>query len=715
MIKFECETCFQEYKVRDDRAGQVLKCKSCGEKMRVPKADDDFGDELYEERRRPTRKKKTTGSSKKKKTANANNPISIIAGVCSFGIAFFIAYTFVGGLFGDKKNDEVAIEQEMQQLTNKLVEKGEKIQKAKTKEEKQKIAQSMKTDLDRVNTLKEKQKTARFGTSSSNQKWTSLVDPPLLKVDWPETTKLNIDLENFQEEIIQPISFSPFIGLQHSGHQPFKVDFWNLATEKKTGEVSITFDKNWIVLSRKIKLSADGKYFLLSYIAKDSKIPRLTSWSIETGEKIAEWDADLPNTTISMYEICGSNQVFAKIIRKEGTKYKTILKCWDLTTGKLHNESEAKSNEFFAASYQISPGGKYLITYASSKIFVYDVASLKLIRLLELPNLLNMEGQYPTLQTINFSADGKDLGLLVRAAKETSVWLMNLKSGKMTKEYEAGGNLSDVFSEPSYKGNQLVLSPSGNSFLLYGALLVDRKSKRNVWLYQPVPRVIMRNHLYLTPNYFFAGTDSALTDAKGRLRLDRKPKLVPIPLPEVKVQDSLAAFSSNSDAILSAGKQVSIEVNIGNVKFSNVEEVKSILNDVLKKRLESEGFKVIPDQPLVFKMEYQEQDGNKLQMTKRGKPRPGNPLGRTATGQTLQSTAAVFKLSWVESNKKRTLWSKQALVNPRFLILRNATAEEARKQMFEGLQNRLMAEAIPYFIPQDKNLSMLPGETQLPE
>lgn len=121
------------------------------------------------------------------------------------------------------------------------------------------------------------------------------------------------------------------------------------------------------------------------------------------------------------------------------------------------------------------------------------------------------------------------------------------------------------------------------------------------------------------------------------------------------------------------------------------------------------------DQPLIFQMEYQEQAGNKLQMSKRGRPSPGNPLGRTPTGETLQSTAAAFKLSWVQKSPKRTLWTKQVLVNPRFLILRNATEQEAREQMFEGLQNRLMGELIPYFIPKEKGLSMLPGETQLPE
>ena len=334
---------------------------------------------------------------------------------------------------------------------------------------------------------------------------------------------------------------------------------------------------------------------------------------------------------------------------------------------------------------------------------------------MELDQYLESNMSHPSLQTIHFSADGTELGLLVNASDTTSVWLTNLESGKATQAYQVAGNLRDVFSEPSYAGNNLVLTPSGNSFLLYGALLIDRKSKRNVWLYNPVPRVIMRNELFITPHYILAGTDSALTDERNRLRLNRKPRLVSVPLPEQKIVDSLTAYASQSDAILGAGQQVSIDVNIGNIKFGNADEVKSVLKEVLQERLESEGFQVAADQPLVFKIEYQEQDGNKLQLTTRGRPSPGNPFGQTATGETLQSTAAAFKISWIETPSKRTLWSKQVLVNPRFLILRDATAEGARKSMFEGLQNRLMAESIPYFIPKDKNLSMLPGETPLPD
>lgn len=771
MIKFECETCFQEYKVRDDRAGQVLKCKSCGEKMRVPKADDDFEDELYEERPRPTRKKKSAGSTKKKKAANANNPITIIAGVCAFGIAFFVAFTLVSGLFGDKKQNEIvqnepveptttntnsantaeeivknddpvkvtpvettkptglSTNEELKQLRAEMSDLLEAGKNSTSDKEKQIIVGKMKTTQARIKVLMDKQKAtvaAQGGTPSPTpkaanvkkpleQSWTSMVNPSTVVAEWPESSRLKIDLKNMERELIRPNSLSPFIGLRHRNNKFYRIDFWNLVTQKNVGQITITPQKDWIVLSPKFKLSADGKFLLLTFLIKDTKVPMLACWNVTTGEKVAEWEADLAKSIVSLYEICGTQYAFAKMIRKEGTKYKTILKSWDLATGKLLHELEAKSNEFYDTNYKISPGGKYLISHTSNKILFYDLESLKLIYQTELDLFLSANDGYQSLETTDFSADGTELGLLVTTADSTAVWIVNLESGKVTRNYRVPGNLRNVFSEPSYRGNNLVLTPSGNSFLLYGALLVNRQSQRNSWLYLPVPNVIIRNDLFVTPHYLLAGTDSALRDKNGRLRLKTKPKLVSVPLPEMKITESLAANNSQSDAILSAGKKVSIDVKIGKVKFSNVEEVKSILRDVIQERLESEGFEVVPDQPITFKLEYAEQDGNTLQLTKRGKPGIGNPLGRTATGKTLQSTAGAFKLSWIENKPKRTLWSKQALVNPRFLILRDATAEEARKQMFEGLQNRLMAEAIPYFIPQDKNLSMLPGETQLPE
>jgi len=347
--------------------------------------------------------------------------------------------------------------------------------------------------------------------------------------------------------------------------------------------------------------------------------------------------------------------------------------------------------------------------------------TLDLLREVDVKQLLSETGSdygkdsYYIFNGMNFSTDGKELGLLLMSSDSTTLWTVDLNSGKAALGYHVTGNLSEATRDPGYSGENMVWFPDGRGWLLYGDWFIDRKLKQVLWTLKPVPYVIIRSEIYLTPNYLLAETATALRDAKGRALLNRKPKLVPVKIPEQKIADSLAAYQSQSEAILGAGQEVSIDVTVGNLKFGDQDEVKTVLAEVMQQRLESDSFKIAPDQPVVLKIEYQEQDGNKLQMTKRGTPSPGNPLGQTPTGETLQATAAAFKLSWVETASKRTLWSTQALVNPRFLILRNATAEEARTKMFEGLQNRLMAESIPYFIPRDKKLATLPLEIELPD
>ncbi|WP_417392877.1 hypothetical protein [Gimesia sp.] len=69
-ISVQCEECFQSYKVKDERAGQTLKCKSCGSKMRVPAVEEEFEDlsaDYGEPIAQP--RKKQAGKAKKKKSS----------------------------------------------------------------------------------------------------------------------------------------------------------------------------------------------------------------------------------------------------------------------------------------------------------------------------------------------------------------------------------------------------------------------------------------------------------------------------------------------------------------------------------------------------------------------------------------------------------------------------------------------------------------------
>lgn len=738
MIKFECETCFQEYKVRDDRAGQILKCKSCGHKMRVPSGEEEPLDDMYEEMpapTRPARKKKTSGSAsskKKKNSAKLNNPVGIIVGVCVFAVAFYAAYSLVGGLLGNNKTAHQKaddINQELNQLKAAMIGYAEEVKKARTNEEKQPYLEKMENTLARIKVLsgQQQQIIAENAAKSSgpttngaaSQTWNSLVDPPGYTANWPKSSQLSIDLEGIDKELIIPHSFSPFMGLKHEGSDVLKIDVWNFASEKKVSEVIINLKPNWFVSNT--KLSTDGKYLLLAIKTRDTNVPVLASCDVATGKILAEWEVDEANTNIFSFDICNSMNAYTKTELRAGANTKSNLKRWDLTTGKLLNEKQIDPFMFDNSQNKISPGGKYLITLGTKLgsvdkyLVVYDLESLEPIRQTPLLEILSLKDKFSTFLEMDFSPDGKEIAFLVSDSNGTSIWILDLKTGQGTNDYQASTNLNNVINKPVYEGKKMAWHPGSNGWLLYGAWYLDRQQKQILWTLKPVPNVIMRNEVYLTPHFLLAKTATAFEDANGQILLDRKPFLVPVEIPETAVAESLVAYGSQNDAFLHKGQQVSIEVNIGDVKSGNVGEVKSILEEVIKQRLEAEGFKVVLDQPVVLKLEYHEQDGNKLKITKSGSPPSGNPSGQTPNGKTIQATGAAFNISWIDTQTQKTLWSKEALVDPRFLILQDPTAEKAREQMFKELQSRLMAESIPYFIPKDKNLSILPLEIDLPE
>ena len=35
-IKVECDSCFSEFSIKDDAAGRTIKCRECGESIKVP-------------------------------------------------------------------------------------------------------------------------------------------------------------------------------------------------------------------------------------------------------------------------------------------------------------------------------------------------------------------------------------------------------------------------------------------------------------------------------------------------------------------------------------------------------------------------------------------------------------------------------------------------------------------------------------------------------
>lgn len=112
-IAVQCEECFQSYKVKEERAGQTLKCKSCGSKMRVPAVEEELEDLSadYGEPIAQPRKKKAVKAKKKK--ASSRKPLNISAGgivkktfgVMSMAIGILMLVASVYALFAGDAPD----------------------------------------------------------------------------------------------------------------------------------------------------------------------------------------------------------------------------------------------------------------------------------------------------------------------------------------------------------------------------------------------------------------------------------------------------------------------------------------------------------------------------------------------------------------------------------------------------------------------------------
>ncbi|QDU04936.1 hypothetical protein V6x_46670 [Gimesia chilikensis] len=120
-IHVQCDECFQSYKVKEERAGQTLKCKSCGSRMQVPAADEETEDlfEHYGEPIAPQRKTKTAVKSKKKKSRKKGPSLSMgklvkrAFGVMSMALGVLLLGTsiymfFTGETVDGKKGRPVA-------------------------------------------------------------------------------------------------------------------------------------------------------------------------------------------------------------------------------------------------------------------------------------------------------------------------------------------------------------------------------------------------------------------------------------------------------------------------------------------------------------------------------------------------------------------------------------------------------------------------------
>lgn len=138
-------------------------------------------------------------------------------------------------------------------------------------------------------------------------------------------------------------------------------------------------------------------------------------------------------------------------------------------------------------------------------------------------------------------------------------------------------------------------------------------------------------------------------------------------------------------------------MQIDKLRFGSPEETKKVLETMYRDMLDSAGFELADDQPLVFKVTYSEAAGAQFQQG----------FGANTGKPAVEGTKALVNLEWT-SDKTVSLWKHSFEYFPRTVSARGElNAENVRKSMFEQFRGFAFGQPLPYFLSTDKT-TMLP-------
>ena len=345
-------------------------------------------------------------------------------------------------------------------------------------------------------------------------------------------------------------------------------------------------------------------------------------------------------------------------------------------------------NRACANQLGVSDDGRLLAVATTQEINVYDVAKGEVVaRMAEPPTepkrraLTNSCGFY-------FSPDNTELATLFRLKGfRLVVWDLE---GAIKEDYPLGLSTRAGYHE----GDPIEWCPDGQGWLLHGNCFFDRRLKSIAWAMIPSPGASYQ-HRWLDKDHVLA--------SQGDYRDCR---LVSVRVPRAEIDAATKSLASGKQAWLRPGQRISLDVQVGQTRFSDAGSVKSSLEELLTKRFAEGGISVAPSQPTVLHAKYSEAAGSQLHVVE------GGPMRRD-TGQRVQETIAVLEATIVAAGMTKPIWENKVSCSPRVSLSNVINDAVVRKEAFKGLEYSLSTMPIPFFVPADPNVARLPLLTPL--
>jgi|GEM_PF-6456689 len=458
-ISVQCESCFQTYRVGDDKAGKAIKCKDCGNRIQVPsrasRSDDDDESEFAAPRTaRPARR-----PSPKKKRAAGPNMTVVIAGGAAAGIVVIGLVIFLFTRGGSRPPADGA-----------------------------------------ANPAAGVAGTAGPGAAASPASgtagWKLSADPPAAPVNWPDKLEVAITIPGKESsslgvEVSYPSTTSPFVAVGFDFYESEGAQMWNLVTGKQTGAI-----RGKPFRANKRCVSPDGKY-LAQELLDPNNPDAFEFWSFETGELVSKIvvDGD-PKFSTHLFDFAGPDQFVTYSFGPTGGKYAHRFKIWDIPRGKLARQIDVGNSDVNQYTFGFSPGRRYFASVDyENRIFIIDLQAGGSPVVVALPSK-SKHAQNLSAKGLTFSPDGRQIAILLAGAKETRIATVDMQTGKHNPDQDAvfaGDDLAGLHNAASYKGPKLACLPNQAGYLVNGEVWIDGPTRRVVWRLRPRPmRITMR-------------------------------------------------------------------------------------------------------------------------------------------------------------------------------------------------------------------------------
>ena len=741
-ILASCTACSREYRLKDEMAGKSFSCKDCGEKVRVgdgtasarpkPSAkskqrepENDPWAEPLPPRRRTNSSSGNAGASRRTAAAGKSSKAPLFIGL---GVGV-VALIVVAVLFFPKSDSSNAVAESSapSRQTNAAGDASSSVPASSVPASSNPVAgenansgapnagaaNSVAGTGDATNSAapsgaaspgaaapsvassgaasgSNDSAMAARSTATNSTAGGFPLDPDPVSISWDKPPKIKLAAGS---DFDYPLAGTSVFAVRDLIGGAYTSTSWNLATGKSIGQI-----KGLPISVGERSISPDGQ--ILAVL--DGPRKNVQIWSFAAGKMTLTIPVEQGPAMVNDMACLSSGRVLTYTLTQNGTSFVKQWKLFDTTTGQvLKTQSHEELVDLH--SLTVSFGGKY---FASSELnkgtTIYRTETLEPAAKLPMPAL-----PYATPSGAAFNAAGDQLSVVWTDSKTTLISTTKLADGSVSEISIPGHlNLSPITGQ-TYTGPAIEWLPDGTGWLLFGRTIVDAASQQRIWTID-TDGLNGTRHRVLLPEGQLVYTGGANLET---MKIT-DPGLKVIKWPKAEAAKSIAALAAAGDAKLKPGSVVGLKVEIGKLKYGTPEETRSKLEDAFRERLTADGMESTGDPDAVLSVSYSEADGK--EMFSQGRRLPGLPAPPTppAAGTAIQSTVASIKLSLQITGETKPVWSADLLINPSVLMIRgDATAEAARNAMFETAQWQITAAPIPYYVPLDAALPMLPGQT----